>query len=349
MRSVLCTLHSYVCSVLTNHHFSRSDTDGFNRWDSAQKLYESAILKVLKNEGHESSLNQVIDTFRQTLKDEKISDDSIRAYALILPSESTLAKAVDCIDPPAIHNARKLVKSTIARTVKDDLLRAYNDLTVCIDADGATFKVDGQSVGRRRLRNVYLGYLCSICETGEEQRVAADLATNHFNSATGMTDKLAAFTILASMSGEAEGARKAAIEKFYNDANGDPLQINKWFSVQADASLPDVLDRVVQLTFHPDFTLKNPNRCRALVLSFAMNAAAFHNEEGNGYKFIGDMLEKLDKVNPIVAARTTASSLISWKKYNEKRASLMKAQLERLKNMPNISNDLLEIVTKGLK
>ena len=161
-------------------------------------MYESAILKVLKNEGHESSLNLVIDTFRQTLKDEKISDDSIRAYALILPSESTLAKAVDCIDPPAIHNARKLVKSPIARTVKDDLLRAYNDLTVCIDADGATFKVDGQSVGRRRLRNVYLGYLCSICETGEEQRVAADLATNHFNSATGMTDKLAAFTILAS-------------------------------------------------------------------------------------------------------------------------------------------------------
>ena len=335
---------------MINHHFCCSDTDGFNRWDSAQKLYEAAILKVINNVAHDDGLDRVIDTFRQTLKDEKISDDSIRAYALMLPSESTVAKAVDCIDPPAIHNARKHVKSTIARCVKDDLLRAYNDLTAAIDADGTTFKVDGLSVGRRRLRNVYLAYLCSICETGEEQREAADLATKHFNSATGMTDKLAAFNILASMSGEGESARDAAIEKFYNDANGDPLVINKWFSVQADASLPDVLDRVEMLaSSHPDFTLKNPNRCRALVLTFAMNAAAFHAEDGRGYKFLGDTLEKLDKVNPIVAARTAASSLIGWKKYNEKRASLMKAQLERLKNMPNVSNDLLEIVTKGLK
>ena len=294
-------------------------------------------------------MNRVIETFRQTLKDEKISDDSIRAFALILPSESTLAKSVDCIDPPSIHDARKLVKSAIARAVKDDLLRAYHELTADIDADGATFKVDGQSVGRRRLRNVFLSYLCSIYETGDEQREAADLATKHFISATGMTDKLAAFNILVSMSGEGESAREAAIEKFYNDANGDPLVINKWFSVQAEASLPDVLDRVVQLSSHPDFTLKNPNRCRALVLTFAMNAAAFHDERGSGYKFLGDMLEKIDKINPIVAARTAASSLISWKKYNEKRASLMKVQLERLKNMPNVSSDLLEIVTKGLK
>lgn len=312
-------------------------------------MYEAVILKVLNNEPYEDSLNGVVKTFRQTLKDEKISDDSIRAYALILPSESTLAKAVDCIDPPVIHNARKLVKSTIARNIKDDLLRAYQDLTAGIDADGAAFKVDGQSVGRRRLRNVYLSYLCSICETGEEQREAADLATKHFTSATGMTDKLAAFNILASMSGEGESARDAAIVKFYNDAKGDPLVINKWFSVQADAMLPDVLERVVKLSSHPDFTLKNPNRCRALVVTFAMNAAAFHDEDGGGYRFIGDMLEKLDKVNPIVAARTAANSLISWKKYNEKRAALMKAQLERLKNMPNVSNDLLEIVTKGLK
>mmetsp|Transcript_22877 Transcript_22877/g.47752 ORF Transcript_22877/g.47752 Transcript_22877/m.47752 type:complete len:81 (+) Transcript_22877:144-386(+) len=80
-----------------------------------------------------------------------------------------------------------------------------------------------------------------------------------------------------------------------------------------------------------------------------MNAAAFHDEEGKGYKFLGDVLEKLDTINSNVAARTTAGSLIGWKRYNEKRASLMKAQLERLKSMPGISNDLLEIVTKGLK
>ena len=139
--------------------------------------------------------------------------------------------------------------------------------------------------------------MCSIADTAEEQKEAADLASKHFNSATGMTDKLAALNLLASMSGEAESAREAAIKKFYDDANGDPLVLNKWFAVQADADLPDILDRVVKLTNHPDFTLTNPNRARSVVLTFTMNAAAFHAEDGKGYEFIGDMLEKIDKVN----------------------------------------------------
>ncbi|KAL7543388.1 hypothetical protein ACHAXR_013343 [Thalassiosira sp. AJA248-18] len=326
------------------------DTDGFNRWDSGQKLYELAILKVMNNESYDETLNRVLETFGQTHKDPSISDDSIRAFALTLPSESSLSESVTVVDPPAIRKARKLVKKAIARKFKDELLAAYSKMTGAIEAGGDKFRVDGVSVGRRRLRNVYLGYLCSIDENGEEKKEAAALATKHFNSATGMTDKLAAFTQLASMTGEGESAREAAIEKFYKDANDDPLCINKWFAVQADADLPDVLDRVVKLSSsHPDFTLKNPNRCRALVLTFTMNEAAFHDEEGKGYTFLGDVLEKLDKVNSKVAARTTAGCLIGWKRYNEKRATLMKAQLERLKNMPNVSNDLLEIVTKGLK
>jgi len=326
------------------------DTDGFNRWDSAQKLGEAAIIKMMNGDAYDETLSRVIETFGQTLQDKSISDDSIRAYALILPSEATLAESVNVIDPPAIRNARKRVKKAIATKYKTELLAAYNDLTSAIEADGDTFRVDGVSVGRRRLRNVYLGYLCSIVENAEEQKEAAALATKHFNSATGMTDKLSALTILVSMSGEGESAREAAIEKFYEDANGDPLVLNKWFAAQADADLPDVLDRVIKLSSsHPDFTLKNPNRCRALILSFTLNAAAFHDEEGKGYEFLGSILEKLDKVNSKVAARTTASSLIGWKRYSEKRATLMKAQLQKLKNMPNVSNDLLEIVTKGLK
>jgi aminopeptidase N len=328
---------------------SSRDTDGFNRWDSAQKLYEIAILKIVNGEPHEASLNRVVETFGLTLKDEGISDDSIRAFTLILPSESTLAESVTgAIDPPAIRSARKLVKKTIARKFKEQLLANYTKLTNAIEADGDAFKVDGLSVGRRRLRNVYLGYICAVDETADEQKMAAKLASDHFNLATGMTDKLAAFNILASICGEGESARDAAIEKFWKDAKGDPLVLNKWFAVQAGADLPDVLDRVVTLMDHPDFTLKNPNRCRSLVLSFMLNAAAFHDEEGAGYKFLGDNLEKIDKINSKVAARMAKDGLIGWKRYNDKRASFMKAQLERLRGMPNVSKDLREVVTKGL-
>jgi aminopeptidase N len=322
-----------------------NDSDGFNRWDSAQQLYTAAILKVLDGAAYAETMELVLGTFGATLADASISDDSIRAYALILPGESTLAGAVKIVDPPAIRNARKLVKKAIAKRFKGELAAAYDKLTSAIEADTA-FRVDGISTGRRRLRNVYLGYLCALDATPEEQFAAAKLATSHFESATGMTDKLASFNILVSMSGEGESARNAAIQKFYNDANGDPLVIDKWFECLASADLPDLL---VELTTHPDFTLKVPNRCRAVILSFTANAAAFHDESGKGYLFLGDMLEKLDKVNSKVAARTTANSLLSWERYDSKRAAMMKAQLKRLKEMPNVSTELLEIVSKGLR
>jgi aminopeptidase N len=125
------------------------------------------------------------------------------------------------------------------------------------------------------------------------------------------------------------------------------LVLDKWFSVQAMADLPDVLDRVKKLKSHPDFTLLNPNRCRSLVGAFTMNSNAFHAEDGEGYKFLGEVIVELDKLNPQISSRL-AGSLIRWKKYDEKRGALMKAELEKLA-ASKLSDDLYEIVSRGLK
>jgi len=323
------------------------DTDLFNRWDSGQQLFAVATIKHLKRDtSFEETLARSMDAFGRTLDDENISDDSIRAYALSLPSEGTLAEMVSIIDPPAIRESRSFVKKAIARKHKNEIAAAYGKLTKAMA--GSKFSVDGVSVGRRRLRNVLLGYLCSITETAGEQKEAAEIATNHFITSTGMTDKLAALSLLASMGGEGENAREAAIERFYNDANADPLVLNKWFACQAGTHLPDALDRVVKLTSHKDFTLTNPNRARSVILSFTMNAA-FHDLSGDGYSFVGRMIAELDPINSKVAARTTAGCLIGWARYSEQRQALMKAELQKLKSLEGISSDLLEIVSKGLK
>merc|ERR1711966_612796 len=163
-----------------------------------------------------------------------------------------------------------------------------------------------------------------VKETGDEQKAAAALATAHYDTASGMTDKVAALSALASMGGEGAAARDEALKRFYEEAGGDALVLNKWFSVQALANLPDVLDRVKALTEHPDFTLSNPNRCRSLISAFTMNEAPFHDESGEGYSFLGETIVKLDKLNPQISSRT-ARSLIQWRRYNEKRGNLMKA------------------------
>ena len=116
---------------------------------------------------------------------------------------------------------------------------------------------------------------------------------------------------------------------------------------QALADLDDVLDRVKKLTEHPDFTLKNPNRLRSLVSAFTMNSAAFHAESGAGYEFLADIIKQVDELNPQISSRL-AGSLITWRRYNEERGALMKAQLEKLADT-KLSDDLYEIVSRGLK
>ena len=163
-----------------------------------------------------------------------------------------------------------------------------------------------------------------------------------------MTDRYSALSALASMDGEGADLRDKAIQKFFDDANGDALVLNKWFTVQALADLPDVLDRVKELTKHPDFTLSNPNRCRSLISAFTMNSAAFHAASGEGYKFVGDILMELDKLNPQISSRM-GSSLIQWKRYDADRGALMKAELERVAAMKPISDDLSEILNSALE
>ena len=323
------------------------DTDGFNKWEAGQKLYTSLIFQNMNGKESAQTLDYVNEAFGRTLADKTTSDYSIKAYALTLPTEATLAEQVDVVDPVAIRDARGAVKKGIARRFQKEIKKQYDEITKDIEAEGV-FKVDATSVGRRRLRNVYLDYLCSIKETPEEQKAAAELATAHYEAATGMTDKMAALSALASMDGEGATARDAAIERFYKEADGNALVLNKWFTVQALVDLSDVLERVKKLTEHPDFTLSNPNRCRSLISAFTMNSAPFHDESGEGYKFLGDIIAQLDKLNPQVSSRT-AGSLIQWRRYDEKRGALMKAELEKLAAMKPISDDLFEVVNRGLK
>jgi aminopeptidase N len=324
------------------------DTDGFKRWEAGQNLYTSLIFQTMKGEQSENTLAYVNEAFERALADQGTTDYSIQAYVLVLPTESTLAEDMEVIDPIAIHKARGSVKKALARKFAKVLRVKYDELTHAMEAEGDVFKVDAEAIGRRRLRNVLLEYLCSIKETDEEQVAAAELAMNHFKEAKGMTDKMAGLMALASMDGKGASARDEAMQQFYDDANGDSLVLNKWFTVQATADLPDVLDRVKELkTSHPDFTLRNPNRCRALIGAYAANAAAFHDEAGESYKFMGEVLAELDQLNPQVSSRM-AGSLIQWRRYDGARGQKMKAELEKLAAM-KLSDDLYEIVSRGLK
>jgi aminopeptidase N len=124
--------------------------------------------------------------------------------------------------------------------------------------------------------------------------------------------------------------------------------MDQWFSVQAGSALPGGLERVQALMNHPAFTLKNPNKVRALIGAFAgQNLVNFHRADGSGYRFLADLVITLNGFNPQIASRQLAP-LTRWRKYDSSRQALMKAELERILASGELSSDVYEVVSKSL-
>jgi aminopeptidase N len=56
----------------------------------------------------------------------------------------------------------------------------------------------------------------------------------------------------------------------------------------------------------------------------------------------------LDSINPMVAARM-AAALENWRRYDEKRQALMRAELETTLKQPGLSSNLFEVASKMLQ
>ena len=124
--------------------------------------------------------------------------------------------------------------------------------------------------------------------------------------------------------------------------------IDKWFQTLALSSRDDTAARVAALTSHPDFTMSNPNRARALLGAFSVNQRAFHAASGEGYRLLADQLVTLDRITPQTAAKLLPP-LARWRRFDPARAALMRAALERIVLTPGLSPDLFEQASKSLE
>jgi aminopeptidase N len=190
------------------------------------------------------------------------------------------------------------------------------------------------------LRNSTLRFL-----TADDDESAAELAEDHYRAAANMTEMTAGLSALARM---ASPRRDAALAHFHDRFKNDPLVLDKWMGVQATSPLPDTVSRVRALMGHPVFSLKNPNRVRALIGAFAIgNPLRFHDRSGVGYALVGEMVQTLDGINPQTAARM-AAAFETWRRYDAERQKLMRAELETIAARPGLSANLYEMVTKML-
>lgn len=309
---------------------AQADTDPFARYEAMQELMMRALVAGARGRDLESA--PVIRAIAATLKSNSL-DAAFKAEAILLPSESLIADRMDVVDPDAIHGAREQLRVDVGSQLKGELLAAHR-------SDGAPGDdLSPRAKGIRRLRTVALGFLAAA-EEGE----AAGLAKAQFDSADNMTDRQGALGVLVSTE---TLERTEALDSFYQRFHDDQLVLDKWFALQAAAQRPDTVDQVLRLAKHPDFVITNPNRLRALAGTFGANHWAFHSADGRGYAFLADMILAADRLNPQVAARLVPP-LGRWRRFEPKRAGMMRSELERIAASPGLSKDVYEQVTKSL-
>ena len=314
---------------------SAHDDDPFARYEATQQLMLDTILDAVGLDGMASgsvASQAVVDAVGATLSDAAL-DAAFIAESVLLPSESFIGDQMPVVEPDAIARVREDLRRTLAAAHHARWQALYDGNRA------AGFEYSSAAKGARRMRNVALGYL-ALADAG----AGAELAWAQFEAADNMTDRMAALTTL--VNGDS-AQRERALAAFYDRYRGNALVIDKWFGVQALSTRGDVIDTVEALARHPDFTLTNPNRFRSLVGAFGVNQRAFHDRSGRGYRFLTDQIVALDPINPQTAAKMVPA-LGRWRRFDEARQAMMRAQLDRLLAVPGLSRDVEEQASKSL-
>ncbi|MGY3286211.1 aminopeptidase N [Pseudomonas fulva] len=317
------------------------DSDGFNRWEAGQQL----AVQVLQELIGQHQLGQALQLDPRLLKalDTVLGDTSLDAAMvaemLSLPGEGYLTEISQVADVDAIHAAREFARRQIAEHLFEPLWTRYQANRAV--SRNTAYVASAEHFARRSLQNIALSYLML---SAKPQVLEATL--EQFEQCDNMTERLTALAVLVNSPFEAERAK--ALESFAEHFKDNPLVMDQWFSVQAASTLRGGLARVKALMQHPAFTLKNPNKVRAVVGAFAgQNLVNFHAADGSGYRFLADLVIELNALNPQIASRQLAP-LTRWRKYDAARQALMKGELERILAAGELSSDVYEVVSKSL-
>ncbi|WP_404340242.1 aminopeptidase N [Pseudoalteromonas mariniglutinosa] len=321
---------SSVTELLHIMRYARSD---FSRWDAQQRLFIAAVKQSMTEPTvQEARLDEQIINALDALITAPEGDLALIAELLKLPSFDSLAAEYVVIPVDDIITITARFEQQIAQQLKPALLTCYNSL---VD-DGST-RADAVAV--RALKQVCLHYLAKV-----DCAVVTDILINAAKSEN-MTNVLAALSAVVKAN---HPQSEPLLSAFDANWRHDVLVMDKWFALQAMRDSETSITDIEALYQHPSFDFGNPNRVRALVGSFShFNTAQFHRLDGQGYRLLGDLLVKLNAINPQNASRMI-TPFMAWRRYDKVRSKAMQAQLQRLAKLDGLSDDLFEKVEKAL-
>jgi aminopeptidase N len=314
------------------------DSDSFNRWEAAQTLAKSLIIKTvtaLAAAKKSPSVSGFAKALGLILADAK-RDDAFKALMLALPPEAEIAALIGKdVDSDQVHKARETVRAQIAKKLLKPLKAAY-----ARSADVGAFQPDTKSSAQRSLRYIALSMIAAANADMGLALVQKDLA-----KVSNMTAEMGALTALLVC---ARPERDELLTEFYARHKDDPLIVDKWFAMNAIIPGADASQRIASLLKHTDFKLSTPNRVYALIGGFSGgNPSGFNAADGSGYRLVADVIIALNAMNPQVASRM-ATGFRSWRLYDAARRTHAETEMLRILATPDLSSDVFEIITRTL-
>lgn len=320
-------------------HLMSYDSNLFSRWNVSFALGEQVILAV--KDALSCQQPPVIDerffaSYQHNLTG-NIEDAALTALAITLPQEEYLAQLGADVDPELLHQAYTLTVKQLSNRLYDEFKSVYLQYS-----RRQSVSLTPEAMGARSLATICLYYL-SLAENNSDEKRA--ILSDHYNRSDNMTNVMAA---LAAVCNLMIPLRDELLQNFERKWSDNPLVMDKWLAIQAGAQTEDTFERVKKLLDHPTFSMKNPNKVRALIGAFCANHHQFHRADGAGYYFLTEKIVELDSFNPQIAARLV-SPLTSWRNYLPGLQKQMKQALEALLGTDHLSKDVYEIVQKSLQ
>lgn len=314
-----------------------NDSDGFNRYESAQELFvlelENSIANKKKGESYTPE-STFFDAIEKVIKDDQL-DFATKAFTLTLPDENNLLQKQETLDFINTHEARQDLLKVIGEKFYAPIEELYHSLE-----DRGDYALDPVSVGKRMLRGRLLNFLIS---SGREE--SHEVAYIQFDKAQNMTERFGALATLACCPSH---YTDKALDEFYEQWKGDTLVMQKWLAAQSSCPLDLTYDRILNLEDNPVFDIKVPNLVRSLYGPFVSgNYVQFHHPTGRGYELLAERLIKLDRINALVAARL-AGAFKDFGKLPKELKPLMEKQLEKIIAVDGLSKNAYEVIRKTL-
>jgi aminopeptidase N len=323
----------YGLSFESKKILAKKDSDFYNKYNYFKEIILENMLQDVLEDKIDNSLNMA-KFIEEVILNYSVDDLSL-VYFLRLPTFDDLSeKFIENLPVKRIFEVIKKYETQIAVVLKNKLIELYS---YHIDNPDVFSPVNMQ---KRTLRTKIIYYLAKL----ENEK---NIIEKHYFDTSNITNKIAVLNAIRDIMDV--DFYKYFMDDFYNNYRDYHLLIDKWMALNSTTTRDEqsALINVKMIMETSYFNIKNPNNVRALIGGFANNNFCIHGESFEGYSFLFDMIEKLDKINSSVASGIV-KTFAKFKTLKKDNKAYIKNHLEKLLENKNLSLAVFEITDKIL-